>query len=693
MKDLKAIRIVPGEKISHDYMGDQVVTFSYRDLIARKTESIGIPAKQNGLVIIDIDVAGQSHKHDGREFWARFLQENNIPADHTYTVQTPSGGFHYYYKIPDYVNPLTFSPPGQLAMGVDVKYNGWVGAPPTYGYSIIHKGVSLMAEIPEPLMKLFSDKSKGKPQVEYDPTTGEPMVLELHRAFTPEQLGTLRNKLPWLQTNANFSYQEWRDGIFSLVAGIPDKATLEEFVLAWTRNRSWVQGDDERALELAHKSNPQGGVGPGSIFSLIRAIEIRHGASVVASPFSAQEIYDRIGTDIMTFSNDGMKIKPTEANAATVIAAAFPEEDLYHDVRSNHYVFKDRSSSEAEIVNEIIPLIQSKRDGLGLQDFKKATLSAGLDVLMARRRVDPHKKYLQNSQWDGVKRIENFFSKYCHVPSSEYVRLVSKNLWVSLAARGLNPGCKIDSMVVIEGHEGVRKSSLCQAIGGKYTYAPFNAQAFQNIDDLRQMHQAVVVELPELIGVVNQKAESVKNFLSKPYDDLRALYEKRAMRNLRGFVFIGTTNSSRYLEADMGKRRFWPIRIPKNVNNIDLTGIEVDRDQLFAEAVVEYRAGHAFYYMPDSLLDAEIKDKIITDPIAKAISDAVLMYSGRFTVYDIYRALEPTGVLTKGLTAATAKRIEDVLSRSGLSGSFDNQEQTFYWKSKDKNIVDVSDFI
>ena len=89
--DLKAIRFVPNTKISHDYDGKEVDTFSYGHLIRNKIPYIGIPGRQNRLVIIDVDSAEQGgHKKDGREWWANFHKESGVPP--TYTVRTRSGG-------------------------------------------------------------------------------------------------------------------------------------------------------------------------------------------------------------------------------------------------------------------------------------------------------------------------------------------------------------------------------------------------------------------------------------------------------------------------------------------------------------------------------------------------------------------------------------------------------------------------
>lgn len=681
MQDLKAIRFIQGTKVSHDYDGNNINMFSYRELCELRSPAIGIPCRQNKILIIDVDVAGVTHKNDGREFWTNFSQENSIPK--TYTVRTPSGGYHFYFKLPESINPDTFSPPGQLSAGVDVKWNGWAGAPPTEGYSIEYGNLTSIQPIPPTLLLYMSQLIKGKPTATFD-IANPNGALDLHKPFTEGQIKELKTKIEWLQSNGSLNRQEWRDGIFALKAGIDDPMLLDEMLEKWTMNRSYVSGDEEVAKSMAAKANKHGPIGPGSIFSILKNVAIREGAPAVDTPWTTQEIFDRSKVQ-MSYAKDGsIKVEVSESNAAALLGATFDEKTLYHDVRTDLYIYKGTSYSDSELVNMFMPIIQSPAYGLGLEKFRKAAVSAGLDILMAARKKDPHQEYLKSLKWDGILRIEKFFTHYVGVEDNDYHTIVSRNFWVSLAARGLNPGCKFDSMVVIEGHEGIYKSSLVEAIGGDYTFAPSRKDALDNLDELRKMHQSVIVELPELMGLVNESSEKVKAFLAKPFDHIRALFAKKAMKNLRGFVFVGTTNSTKYLSAAMGVRRFWPIQIPKTCKAIKINAIKSDRDQLFAEAIQMYRDGVNYWEVPSHLLDSIVEGKVVDEPLMSPIKDMLPTLGNKWSTMDIYKRLEINGFVVKGYTAHIVGRIEGALIRLGNDRAYDPSQGGVLWQAKER---------
>jgi len=659
--DLNAIRVVEGTKVSHDYSGSNIQLFSYRELFERRTPAVGIPCKQNGLIIIDVDVEGPTHKKDGREFWRRFCVENNIPS--TYAVRTPSGGYHFYFFLPESVNPETFSPPGELAPGVDLKWNGWAGAPPTAGYSIHYGSLQDIQVAPPALMNYISELIQGKGSKTFDIMKPND-ITTMHQPFSPSQIHELVTKLEWMQVNATLSRAEWRDGLFALKAGIDDPVLLDELTCKWTMNKAYSPGDEDQAREIVARADKYGTVGPGTILAIIRMVQIREGAPMVETKFTIAEIFDRAKIPLEFDKKSKIMIESTESNAGALLGASFDEDELYHDIRQDLYIYKGKSYSDTQLVNMFIPILQSPAFGLGLEKFRKNQISSGLDVLMSSRQKDPHIEYLKGLKWDGVRRIGKFFTTYAGVPSSPYSDLVGTNFWSSLAARGLEPGCKFDSMVVLEGREGINKSSFVEAIGGEYTYAPDEKDSLSDKDALRQMHQAAVVELPELIGLVGESALKVKAFLAKPYDNCRDLYARKAMKNPRGFVFIGTTNDDKYLTLALGARRFWPIKIPHD-QQVNISALRSDRDQLFAEGIQMYRDGHPYWLMPKTLLDPEIESRVIEEPLMGPIKTNLLSMGPAVSTSDIYRSLESAGYVTRGLTHLVVTRIEDSLRRLG----------------------------
>ena len=674
---LHAIRFLPGTKISHDYDGTHVQMFPYSDLVDRKIPAIGIPCKQNRLVVIDVDTISSAHKKDGRDFWQKFTNEFGVPQ--TYTVSSQNGGYHFYFEIPQSINIDTFSPPGQLADGVDVKFNGWVGAPPTAGYSVLnHYPVAML---PPSMLAYFSSLNAGRPSKTFDPTDPN-MNLDLHRPFTKEQLAVLDQGIAWIQKHGSLSRDEWRNGLFALKAGIDDEQLLDEYVVRWSMNQSYTMGDEDKARAMIEKANKYGGVGPASILSIISNCKHRSGAPVVTSKYTNEEIFDKAGVQVKRKDDGTLIFEATESNAAAVIGTVFDDKTLYHDIRTDLYIFQGKPISDTELVNRLMPVLQSRSHGLGLEKFRRNQIAVGLDIIMATRQKDPHVEYLKSLTWDGVSRIENFFPHYVGVESTPYTRLIGLNFWVSLASRGLRPGSKFDSMVVLEGHEGIAKSGLIEAIGGEYTFTPDRKDTFSHIDELRKMHQSVIVELPELMGLINEPAEKVKAFLAKPFDHIRALFAKKAMKHLRGFVFVGTTNSDKYLSAAMGIRRFWPLRIPFHIKMINLDNIRADRDQLYAEAIQFLQQGHPYWYVPKEMLDSIVVERVVDEPLLPSISE-IIKNVEIWSIMDVYKRLEAEGLVTRGLNQSITFRIEGALRRLGC------EQVGTHWRRTKNEIPDV----
>jgi hypothetical protein len=144
-------------------------------------------------------------------------------------------------------------------------------------------------------------------------------------------------------------------------------------------------------------------------------------------------------------------------------------------------------------------------------------------------------------------------------------------------------------MVILEGGQGVGKSSLFSIIGGDY-YAEWS-QPVSDKNILYTMMKAWIVDLSELAGMASTSINALKSFLTIRSDTVRLAYARSASTIKRSSIFVGTTNDSQYLRDTTGNRRFLPVKI----GAIDLDAVRKDKDQLWAEAVYRYYAGDAYH--------------------------------------------------------------------------------------------------
>lgn len=648
---IKAIRIVPGGKVSHDdWKNDQY--FNLDDLIARNIPAIGIPAISNRLLIIDVDT-DEVHAHSGVEYWKKFAIENEIPP--TYTVRTPTGGFHFYFRLPKEVDSTLFKPVKQLSKGVDVVYRGYVQAPPTNGYQAVNGTLLDIEEAPVSLMAAVVRKLALVDQEE-DP------FADIHKPLNEAQIERLENSIKWIQANEGLTYHEWFQGLVSLKSGVRDEETLERLAIMWTQNQNYGPGDEDQALSILESASVNGGIGPGTIIGMIRDKMMAKGSTAPAEALSQHEVIERAGVPVLINPKTGqVTVPPNDSNILRIcnVIPELSEKQIYFDTRMDSYIMDGVQVDDQRIVNRMISVLQGS-DGLGFSNFNRNAISSALQLMMDRRRRDPHLEWLQGLKWDGVPRINNFFPRYVGTEDTEYARTVGKNLFISLAARGLNPGCKMDNVIILEGPEGIRKSSLVEVLAGGYYLSLSSDERLNNVETLRKMHQSCIVEIPELVSLINRDAESIKAIITTKVDRVRDLFARKAYDRKRGFIMIGTTNEMEYLTEAMGHRRFWPIRVD---NNIDLHQIMIDRDQLYAEGVARFKKSEDYWSVPKSFVE-EIRQRQVIDPLTYAVEEAIAAQDNFLTVEEIFQILRFKDLVPAGLDKHKRQRILSVLNRS-----------------------------
>lgn len=199
-----------------------------------------------------------------------------------------------------------------------------------------------------------------------------------------------------------------------------------------------------------------------------------------------------------------------------------------------------------------------------------------------KSRYHPVRDYLAPlaSAWDGTERIDHWLSDYCGAADSTYTRAISRKTLIGAAARAFTPGVKLDTMLVLIGRQGVRKSTLIRVLGRDWVSdTPIEVGGKDGYEAIRG---AWLVEFAELAGMGGRDVERLKAFFSSPVDVYRPPYGRKPVSRPRSCAFIGSTNDVDFLKDATGSRRFWCVE----VGDIDIEAFSEVIDQVWAEAAL-----------------------------------------------------------------------------------------------------------
>ncbi len=219
-------------------------------------------------------------------------------------------------------------------------------------------------------------------------------------------------------------------------------------------------------------------------------------------------------------------------------------------------------------------------------------LRVGPEVAHAAARIaaektcrHPVREYLDGLDWDGCGRVNRWLTTYLGALDTPYTQLAGRMTLLSAVARVMSPGAKVDTMLVLEGAQGLGKSKTVRALFGPWcSDSPPDLASKDRFVGLRGRWG---IEWSELDGLERGDIGRVKSFLSSPEDDYRPPYGRANVRVPRQCIFIGTVNTGDYLRDATGGRRFWPVKVSKG----DIDALVRDRDQLWSEAVALYSDG------------------------------------------------------------------------------------------------------
>lgn len=332
---------------------------------------------------------------------------------------------------------------------------------------------------------------------------------------------------------------------------------------------------------------------------------------------------------------------------------------------ANHPVFGKRF-----VFNEFSYLVEDKATGLtvtnevllevtialqkvqGCNFDKRLIMDAIVAVASTNKRYHPIKDYFATLAWDGVDRLSKAGAVYWGT-KRDIENVFIRKFIIGAVARIMEPGCKVDTMLVLEGKQGIGKSTSLRALAPHPRYFLDHVPAFGDREAPIHMAGKMIIELSELAAIKGAKSiEKIKAFLSAQIDTYRLFGVGTIVNNPRNSVFAGTTNASSFLNDPTGNRRFWPTFC----HSIDRTSITRDKDQLWAQAIVEYRnakeagADYIWWLTPE---EEALHAPLAMDKVEHTVTDVLLDQW-----LDGYRYVAGVGMIPDEDPAVARMRIE-----------------------------------
>ena len=332
--------------------------------------------------------------------------------------------------------------------------------------------------------------------------------------------------------------------------------------------------------------------------------------------------------------------------------------------------FNPRALTDADVGR-----IQARIQALALLRLSNDVIHQAVDIIAEDHKFHPVRDYLNGLAWDGKPRLETWLIDYLRVERNPYTMTIGTMFLISMVARILKPGCKVDHLLVLEGAQGELKSTACRILGGEWFSDNLPDIGRAGKDVSQHLRGKWLIEVDEMHAMNRAETAQLKSFITRQTERYRPSYGRLEVIEPRQCVFIGTTNKNAYLRDETGGRRFWPLK----VGSIKAAALESDRDHLFAEAVKLYHDGVRWW--PDKDFEREfIMPEQATHHEGDVWEDVVKVYlevKDKVTIGQVAR--DALGFETIKIGTADQRRIAAVLDLLGWHRLPKDWQGNRYW--------------
>ena len=553
------------------------------------TANIGLNLEASGLVCVDVD----SYKENC--IFDTYMQTHDLPE--TLQQRSARGGTHYIFR-----SPPDSEYPGILGEGVDVKHKGYILLEPSTfdagAYSWINDITP--ADAPDWLLTANSDHLKE----EHPKTSIAPQVFASRTSLDTSGL----------KAEASQGIN-WHSNVLRLVGhmiakGKPDfevhattdDLTLDGYTVAQTRKEVQSMADSARRKGFGVGLYAQGEISVGSIKTLQT---------------------DRLGKPICNHSNvvtlltkhpDWENVFVTDAfDRVKKVLKPLPRDGL-----------SAISFIPRQLVDNDYTAVCIWLNDFGITSVQKSTVIDAVQAVCAQQTFNPLMDYfrgIQKQYPEDDKLLDDWMCRFLGVNASnkaerKYITAVSRLMLIQAVARAKEPGCKADSVIVLEGEQGTGKSTALRVL---FSDKHFGDQLphMASKDASSYLNGKWCVELAELDFKRKTEVETIKAFISRISENYRPAFGREEIEIARTCVFIGTTNSDNYLSDETGNRRFLPVK----TTSIDIENLGEHRDSLWAAAAHAHDKGEQ-HWLTSEVVDLardQAKQRLEQDPWVETI--------------------------------------------------------------------------